>query len=607
MQKPKLLAFDIEALGLLSWTMDRKTPVPPASKVWCLAIQDVNTKEEWFFGPDKIAKGVELLRTATVLIGHNIVQYDLPVLERLYGKINVKAYDTLIASQLIYGPPQSHKFPLRKRNGQPSLSLEAWGVKLKFPKQEFNDWTAFTPKMKEYCINDVRLTTRVFHVVNPLIKARNLGPAMKLEHDTARICAEMTCMGFPFDVTHALDLQKTLSIRHAEITDELCRSFPPITHERVSEKTGKPLKPRIETFNPGSRLMIASRLKSKYGWIAPTTEKGNPSVDEEVLSQLDFPEAKLLVEAFDVQKKLGYLDAWLSRVEASNDGRLHPTFNTLRAATSRMSSSDPNIQQIDKDPAMRRLFIPIKGMKMIGCDAKGLEGRMAAHAAYPFDNGVFRDKLLHGDMHTETWKLFPKWVADRNTAKTLFYGGLLYSAGDRRTGEIVGQHCKCPARPCHPGCRCAAVGAFIKAKYFAANPQIKQMNEAAQQELESSGSVELIDGRRVAPPFVFDAKRERWRKPTHKALNYKLQGNGAIVMKKALCLAHERLSAKFPRNKWQLFAIVHDEIQGCAAPDIATEAAEILRQSIADAGDILGFTCPLDGDPKIGDNWSETH
>ena len=92
------LVFDIEANGLSEVVID-KGPQPEVSKVWCLVIKNLHTKQVHTFRQHEIEKGVELLRQANAIIGHNIIMYDVPVLERLYGPINVKKVDTLIISR----------------------------------------------------------------------------------------------------------------------------------------------------------------------------------------------------------------------------------------------------------------------------------------------------------------------------------------------------------------------------------------------------------------------------------------------------------------------------------------------------------------------------
>ena len=116
------LVFDIEANGLAELTVDKDVPIPEATRVWCMCIKELGTNKTQTFYEHEMEQGVELLRSASVLIGHNIIQYDIPLLERLYGEIHTKAYDTLIVSRLMYPDRQNHPFG--------GNSLKAWGEHL---------------------------------------------------------------------------------------------------------------------------------------------------------------------------------------------------------------------------------------------------------------------------------------------------------------------------------------------------------------------------------------------------------------------------------------------------------------------------------------------
>ncbi len=598
------LAFDIETDGLAHLTINStsKKIMPRGTRIWCLCLKDVDTNKTYRYGPDEIHKGVELLRKAKLIIGHNISLFDIPMLKRHHGDISVPYYDSLIVSRVMFGPPQRKAFPLKTKDGFPSHSLEAWGNVLGFPKTEHKDWARFSEEMLEYCGNDVELSSRIFHKQLEMLESRkHLRRALRIEHDVHPICAEMTENGFPFDIEAARKLRQEMELRKAEICDELQKTFPPIVTERVSAKTGKRLKDDVKIFNPGSNLMVAQRLKEKYGWKCPTTDKGNPHIDGEVLETLKFPEAPLLLEYADMTKKLGFLHDWITRAELDPDGCIHATFDPLTAATSRMSSSQPNLQQIDKDKRIRALFIAPKGMVLVGVDAAGLEGRLAAAETSKYDHGVFQEKMLHGDMHTETLEMFRDMgCSSRDNAKTLFYGALLYGAGNEKTGRIVGRDDK--------------TGAEIKAKYAKLNPVIAKINDVAKYELESTKKIQLCDGRLVAPPYVIHKWSKKWVLPVHKALNYRLQGNGAVVMKVALIMAYNRIKERYDRSKWKMLGIIHDEIQVGTVPEIAQDVSVLVAQCIEDAGKDLGLLCPMAGEGRkkdgrwtIGQNWSETH
>jgi DNA polymerase-1 len=591
------LVFDIETDGLLYPTRASSTsPVkPPMTRIWCMVIKELGTGRVARIRPHQLAKGFEILKKADLLIGHNILEFDVPALRRFFGELQVPMYDTLICSRMIFGPPENtRQFPLKDSLGRGAHSLEAWGIKLGFPKGNHEDWTQFSEEMLKYNENDVLLSEKVYLKIQDLLKTRqHLVKPIEIEFQVQDICSRMSENGFAFDAVGAENLLASLSIEKAAASDELRRVFPPIVQERVSEKTGKTLKPKIIEFNPGSSLMIAARLKEKYNWKAPRTTAGSPSITSEILEELDFPEAKLLATYKEIEKVSGYLEDWLARVPFSA-GRIHPRFNPLGTATGRMSCSQPNLQQVPKDGRIRSLFVADPGWVLIGVDAAGLEGRMAAHETTKLDGGKFRDELLHGDMHTTTWKENEDLgCTSRNMAKPLFYGALLYGASDKKTGSIVK--------------RGEAEGKAIKERYFKRVPVIPKIQELAEYELSSSKWILLIDGRLVRPPL----EKNRWTgklvRPLRKALNYKLQGNGAMVMKYALVIMYNRLKQEVRQDMWKLLAIVHDEFQLTAHESVAQRVKEIAEESIFQAGEQLGFLCPQKGEGKIGKTWKDTH
>lgn len=103
------LAFDIESDGLNEVVINKKgEPVPEGSIVWCMAVIDIDSGQTWAFKSDEIEKGVNLLRTADLIVGHNITMFDIPFLQRLYGPITTPVMDTLIVSRMMYPDRQNH-------------------------------------------------------------------------------------------------------------------------------------------------------------------------------------------------------------------------------------------------------------------------------------------------------------------------------------------------------------------------------------------------------------------------------------------------------------------------------------------------------------------
>mgnify|MGYP003655753880 CR=1 FL=1 len=564
------IVFDIEANGLTEVILNSKGQVTKeADTVHCMVMQNIDTGEFKEYGPCEIEDGIKELREADLLIGHNIMMYDVPLLERLYGTIQTKVLDTLIVSKLMY--PDKSQHPL---NGN---SLECWGIHLGFPKLDYDGgWEAFSEQMLTYCKGDVALNKLIFEEQQSFIKENH--KVIRFEHIVSKIIAEQTMNGFSFDLHKGKELLLELDTQTEEIRQDLKEIFPPLVEERVSEKTGNRLKDKITIFNPGSRKQIAERLYTKYGWKAPQTEKGNPKVDEAVLKKLKFPEAKRLVEYFYSIKLMGQVTDWVARASNSRDGKIHGSINPQGTVTGRMTASQPNLQQVSGDKRARALFIPREGWVQVGIDAQGLEARMLANRMYPYDRGGYAKIVLEKDIHDENQRL--AGLPSRNAAKTFFYG-FIYGAGDAKIGKIVGQS--------------AAVGKNLKKKFLQKLPALNKVIQNCKFQVNKSGTISLLDGRQVPCRSI------------HAALNVQLQGDGAVIMKLAQCILDREIKKQGYNDRAKFMATVHDEWQLEVDPSIADTIGLLGCESIRQAGERLDCKIKLEGDFRVGRNWSECH
>ena len=158
------LVFDIETDDL------------NATKVWCIVAQNPVSGEVFKFPPDKLEEGYQFLTTADTLIGHNIINYDVPLIKEQFPDFTPtgKMVDTLVLSRLYY-PHIAERDYERRPVGMPQRlygrhSLEAWGYRLKcfkgdFGKSDSNDWSTYTPEMLDYCIQDTQVTLRLYELL----------------------------------------------------------------------------------------------------------------------------------------------------------------------------------------------------------------------------------------------------------------------------------------------------------------------------------------------------------------------------------------------------------------------------------------------------------
>jgi DNA polymerase I len=544
-----------------------------------IAVIDIETNKAWdtiwmcgvYFpnsGTREYATNVHdlhrLLSGVDVVVGHNILGFDLPILEQVWQfKWNRQYFDTLVMGRLLS--------PMIEEGH----SLRAWAERAGGElKDEFTDFDGgLTDAMIDYCLQDCVANWSVFEYMETLIEERGFSWAsVTLEQEVRRITTQQEKNGFAFDFPKACQLFNEHNDRMQDITRELQEVFPPIIEERYSDKTGKRLKDKVTEFNPGSRQQVADRLAAKGAVWQKFTPTGQPKVDEKALEQNSHvPEAALVLEYLTLSKRIGMVRSWLDAV--GSDGRIHGRVNTIGAITTRMSHSSPNMAQIPSEPQYRGCFIVAPGNKLVGIDASGLELRMLAH--YMQDE-EYTDLILHGDIHTHNQNL--AGLPSRNDAKTFIYA-LLYGAGDGKIGSIIGGK--------------ARDGARLRAKFMAGLPAYAKLMTRIGKIIAKSGTLPGLDGRRL------NVRSE------HSALNTLLQSAGAIVMKKALVLGSDALhKAGVP---YKLVAQVHDEFQIEAPAEHAEFVGATFRQAIIDAGLAFEMRCPLDGEAKIGNTWADTH
>jgi DNA polymerase-1 len=582
--------FDIETNPINDWL-----ELTDLKEILCMAVS-VDGEDPRIVEPKE---GLRLLVAADKVVGHNILAFDLPALERLYPKFATKfdpsrVEDTLVLSRLLHTDQRDKDFQTKDfpKELVGSHSLKAWGHRLGLAKAEAPSFDQTSEELLEYCKQDVRVTIALY---GSLMKHPSGPPAraIKLEHAFARIIRQQERTGFPFDVEAAQTLHADLLKENLMIEQHLQQIFPPIVTERVSEKTGRPLKPKTEVFNPGSRLQIAERLKERYGWVPQEfTPDGRPRIDESILESLGYPEALRLARYLTVQKRLGQLadgdEAWLKLV--AKDGRMHGRVNTNGAITGRCTHRGPNMAQVPASPEYRSLFVPAKGLKLIGADASGLELRCLAHYLGRYDKGQYAKVILEGDIHWENAKAFglikdvpqdkanPEHKMARNQAKGAIYA-LIYGAGNDKLGMVLGGN--------------RERGRKARQNFEAKVPAYLQLKEAVSQSLAANNFLRGLDSRPLYP------------RSEHAALNTLLQSAGAVVMKEACVLAWDRF--KNESIPVEQVASVHDEYQFMAPAEYAEEVGKIAVWAIQQAGKEYEFRCRLDGEYRVGNSWADTH
>ena len=554
--------------------------------IWCLCA----IKDDKMYTLEMPTKEMveELFADVTEHVGHNIINYDIPAVERILGvQIQGDVTDTLVLSRL-YNPSL-----------EGGHSLAAWGERLKFAKGDYCDWTTLTAEMLEYCKQDVRVTEQTLAFLEKALEPFG-DTSLDLEHRVQCEIHKQMSNGWLLDQRQAFDLVAGLKEKQNELEDKVHEKFKPLPtfvkevqpkYKKNGELSSVGLKflgdswdnvggafSRLDwpEFNLGSRQQIGRYLR-RFGWKPEKfTETGQPIVDEKTLETVtDIPEAQLIAEYLMVQKRIAQVQSWLDAVE--DDGRVHGQVNAIGAVTGRMTHSSPNMAQV---PAVgvpygtecRALWIVPAGRKLVGVDASGLELRMLAHY---MNDKEYTDEILNGDVHTANQ--INAGLSTRAQAKTFIYA-FLYGAGDAKIGSIVdgGQR----------------LGAKLRQRFLDNTPALAELRErvsiAAQR-----GYLRGLDGR------CLHIRSE------HSALNTLLQSAGAVVMKKALAI-FSQYAPKWNLD-YKLLGSIHDEYQIEARADHADKVGYLMVESIKAAGIAFEMNCPLDGEYKVGNNWAQTH
>jgi len=576
----KEIVFDIEANGL------------QPDKIWCIVAKPLG-EAVVSFGPNKIKEGIEFLQSADSLIGHNILGFDLPVIKKLYGVdlSNLHIKDTLVMSRLFN--------PVRE-NGH---SLKTWGYIIGFPKDEQpEDWEQFSQDMLKYCQKDVILNEKVY---NKLLQEGEQfdEESINLEHGIAEVLKDQEDFGFEFNQEYAMMLVAQLKERMFKVEKEvqevfkprlvdIKKVFPKLKKDGTLSKSGLTsdeydkliaegdylpfTRQKLQTFNLGSRKQIGEYL-TDFGWKPNRfTPTGMPIVDESSLAKVKkIPEARLIAEFLLLQKRIAQIDSWI--LATKEDNRVHGFVIPNGTITGRMSHRAPNVAQVpsvssEYGKECRSCWTVRDGYKLVGIDASGLELRMLAHY---MDDKEYTNEVTEGDIHTANQKA--AGLKSRDQAKTFIYA-FIYGAGDAKIGSVVGGGKK--------------LGSELKQRFLDNNPSLKVLRERVSKAAKR-GYLKGLDGRKI---FI---------RNEHAALNSLLQGGGAIVMKRALLMLQsliklQTLDARFVAN-------IHDEWQMEVRQDLADSVGELAVDCIIKAGEYYNLRCPMDGEYKVGDNWSETH
>jgi len=638
--------FDIETNGLLT----EKDGIPPLDRIHCNMIHNTETHKLTRYDPvsQPIEDSIERLQTADCIIGHNIIGFDIPAIQKLYPdfKPQGRIIDTYVWSACVFPNIKDMDFGLYRKGVLPasligSYSLEAFGFRLGVYKGNFakqTDWAEWTPEMSDYCEQDVTVTLRLVE----LLKTKKTSwEQVELEQDVMRILNRQQTRGVLFNVEAAQELYKELNNKREKLREEIQESFPPFwkrkgrlfTPKRDNKKLGyiaggTMQKIELVEFNPSSSAHIARMLMQKYDWkplefaekeVAPVELKyhynrlkieqtNTPKIDDEILQRLPYQEAKPLAEFQMLQKRCAMLaegkQAWLRHYNEETH-RIHGAINQFGTVTGRCNHFNPNLGQVTAvhhpyGKESRSLFTVPEGWYLVGCDADGLEARCKAHYLAPFDNGKFIKTILEGKKSdgTDTHSLNRDYLelASRDIAKTWYYAWM-YGSGNANLGMVAMTDDNYKDYTGDP----AKLGSKHRGMLGKRFTGVKALIDAVQKKAKLRHPkmwLKGLDGRQIPVRAVYSA------------LNTLLQGCGAVIMKKAMVICDKLLwlEGLTPVIDYTQVLFVHDEFQfECRTKEIAEIVSIKAPEAIRLAGEAFNFRCPLSGSADIGKNWSETH
>lgn len=593
-----------------------------------------------------IEHGLGILMDAERLYGHNIIRFDNPALRRLYPDLvpTGRMTDTLVVAQMRYAhiahedwdKIREGKYPSKLSNGYQmagSQSLEAWGIRLGNHKGDYttwckehgvDPWAEWRPEMQKYCEQD----TEVNRDLVLKLRTASVSPeSSETEHELAEYLRLQEENGWPFDMAKAAELYAKLAARRGELHLLLIEKFgswqakdgKPFVPKRNDAKRGYQIgvpvqKYKTVEFNPKSNAHIEKCLKEHYGWVPTSfTKSGQAEITEDTLEALaQIPEAALIHEYLTIQKRIGMLAESKKKTSWMEVSRVHPKtgiphihgrVKQNHAATHRASHVSPNVAQVPKvgspyGAECRELWHVPVGWVQIGADASGLELRCLAHYMGRWDGGAYGETVLKGkqsegtDIHTVNMRA--AGLKTRDEAKTFIYAWL-YGEGDEARGAKFLPKTATAAQK-------RRKGRAVSENFLKGLPALASLKETVVSKLTQNGGpgfMLLPDGRRV------------YIRQEHSALNYLLQGAGAIICKRWIVEFNRRLTAEFGRQgwdgKWAALGWIHDEVQLAVRPEIADRVCEILISSIRHMTEHFGWRCPLDGEAKIGPNWKACH
>jgi len=351
-------------------------------------------------------------------------------------------------------------------------------------------------------------------------------------------------------------------------------------------------------FNLSSPKQIQEILFERLGLpVLKKTPKGQPSTAEEVLAELalDYPLPRIIMEHRGMAKlRSTYTDKLPEQVDPST-GRVHTSYQQAVAATGRLSSTDPNLQNIpvrsEEGRRIRQAFIAPPGHKLVAADYSQIELRIMAHLSG--DEGLLKAFASGEDIHrataAEVFGLAPDQVSsdERRSAKAINFG-LIYGMSAFGLAKQL-------------GIDRSAAQEYVE-RYFARYPGVRNYMEQTRELAREQGYVETVFGRRLYIQDIKASNAQRRQYAERTAINAPMQGTAADIIKRAMIAVDSWLQKSGVTAR--MIMQVHDELVFEVAEPVVSEVSEQIRTLMASSADLA---VPLVVDVGVGNNWDEAH
>tara|TARA_B100000579_G_scaffold231772_1_gene189933 strand:- start:542 stop:3226 length:2685 start_codon:yes stop_codon:yes gene_type:complete len=517
--------------------------------------------------------------TENKIIGQNI-KFDRNVLAKYGVNVNSIKNDTMMMSYVLDASATRHNLDALSSyylNHKTSTFEDVAG---KGAKQVTFDQVPIDTAT-HYAAEDADITLRLFEELNPMLEKEK---SLKKLNDEIEI---------PL-IEVLSDMERNGAILNSKILNAQSKDLA----NRIKKLEKQAYDIAGEEFNLGSTKQLREIFFEKLNYrIIKKTPGGQPSTDEKVLAELaeEYELPKVLLEHRTLSKlKSTYTDKLPDQISSST-GKVHTSFHQAVTTTGRLSSSDPNLQNIpirtEDGRRIRQAFEPSPGNSFISADYSQIELRVMAHMSK--DSGLLKAFQDGEDVHSKTAsEVFnvelDQVTADlRRNAKAINFG-LIYGISAFGLGKQLGIT--------------RNLAAEYMALYFEKYPGVKEYMESTKEAASQNGYVETLFGRRLYLRDINASNAVRRQASERVAINAPVQGTAADIMKIAMIKMHRSIQEKQVDAK--LILQVHDELILDTPKQEIDDVIKLISSSMMGAADL---DVPLEIDVGIGDNWDQAH